>query len=99
MPIIQGGKHVALSPVDAAGSGQPRPGVALCLSGGGYRAMIFLLGVLWRLNELGYLVRLDRISSVSGSSITAALLGRPWRPGWSRRSVPLPARLSMWARC
>ena len=78
MPIIQGGQHVALSPVDAAGSGQPRPGVALCLSGGGYRAMIFHLGVLWRLNELGYLVRLDRISSVSGSSITAALLGLRW---------------------
>ena len=78
MPIIQGGQHVALSPVDAAGSGQPRPGVALCLSGGGYRAMIFHLGVLWRLNELGYLVRLDRISSVSGGSITAALLGLRW---------------------
>jgi hypothetical protein len=30
----------------------PKPGVALCLSGGGYRAMLFHLGVLWRLNKL-----------------------------------------------
>jgi hypothetical protein len=33
----------------------PRPGVALCLSGGGYRAMLFHLGALWRLNEVGLL--------------------------------------------
>src|SRR5258708_12082538 len=52
----------------------PAPGIALCLSGGGYRAMLFHLGTLWRLNELGYLPKLDRISSVSGGSITAALL-------------------------
>ena len=31
------------------------PGIALCLSGGGYRAMVFHLGALWRLNELGLL--------------------------------------------
>ena len=71
MPIIQGGQHVALSPVDAAGSGQPRPGVALCLSGGGYRAMIFHLGVLWRLNEASLLPQLARISSVSGGRYLA----------------------------
>jgi NTE family protein len=51
---------------------------ALCLSGGGYRAMLFHVGVLWRLNELGFLPRLDRISSVSGGSITAAALGLHW---------------------
>ena len=45
--------------------------VALCLSGGGYRAMLFHLGALWRLNELGYLKKLARISSVSGGSITS----------------------------
>lgn len=54
------------------------PGIALCLSGGGYRAMLFHLGALWRLNEWGYLKRLDRISSVSGGSITAGLLGFKW---------------------
>jgi NTE family protein len=52
--------------------------MALCLSGGGYRAMIFHLGALWRLNELGYLGKLDRVSSVSGGSITAGLLGLRW---------------------
>ena len=29
--------------------------LALCLSGGGYRAMLFHLGSLWKLNEWGYL--------------------------------------------
>ena len=30
---------------------RPQPGIGLCLSGGGYRAMLFHLGALWRLNE------------------------------------------------
>ena len=53
---------------------EPQTGVALCLSGGGYRAMLFHLGVIWRLREAGWLERLDRVSSVSGGSITAAAL-------------------------
>lgn len=56
----------------------PKDGVGLCLSGGGYRAMLFHLGTLWRLNELGWLERLDRVSSVSGGSLTAAALGLAW---------------------
>jgi NTE family protein len=56
----------------------PQDGVALCLSGGGYRAMLFHLGALWRLNEIGYLPKLARISSVSGGSITAGVLGLKW---------------------
>ena len=56
----------------------PVKGTALCLSGGGYRAMLFHLGTLWRLNELGYLPKLDRISSVSGGSITAGVLALNW---------------------
>jgi NTE family protein len=56
----------------------PEPGIALCLSGGGYRAMLFHLGALWRLNELKYLPGLTRVSSVSGGSITAGLLGHRW---------------------
>src|SRR6266699_3311930 len=72
----------ASSPVEitdtlSAESG-PQPGIALCLSGGGYRAMVFHAGVLWRLNELGLLKALDRVSSVSGGSITAGLLGLKW---------------------
>jgi NTE family protein len=57
---------------------EPDSGTALCLSGGGYRAMIFHVGVLWRLNEAGYLSQLDRVSSVSGGSITAGVLGMNW---------------------
>src|SRR6476620_5747083 len=57
----------------------PSPGIGLCLSGGGYRAMLFHIGALWRLNEFGYLPKLARVSSVSGGSITAALLGLKWR--------------------
>jgi len=53
-------------------------GIALCLSGGGYRAMLFHVGALWRLNEWGLLPGLARVSSVSGGSITAALLGMKW---------------------
>ena len=56
----------------------PPSGIALCLSGGGYRAMVFHLGALWRLNELGYLPQFARISSVSGGSITAGVLGLKW---------------------
>lgn len=52
--------------------------LTLCLSGGGYRAMLFHLGTLLRLNDFGYLPKLDRISSVSGGSITAAALGMHW---------------------
>jgi NTE family protein len=51
----------------------------VCLSGGGYRAMLFHVGGLWRLNEAGYLRRLDRVSSVSGGSITAGVLALNWR--------------------
>jgi NTE family protein len=70
----------ALEPVAATpgDKGQLIEGIALCLSGGGYRAMLFHLGALWRLNELGYLPKLHRISSVSGGSITAAVLAMNW---------------------
>ncbi len=54
-------------------------GMALCLSGGGYRAMLFHTGVLWRLNEIGLLPKLNRISSVSGGSITAGVLALKWQ--------------------
>ena len=53
-------------------------GVALCLSGGGYRAMLFHAGAVWRLCEMGILNEIDRVSSVSGGSITAAVLGMNW---------------------
>jgi len=52
------------------------PKIALCLSGGGYRAALFHLGALRRLNELGILKRLDSISSVSGGSIISGFLAK-----------------------
>lgn len=52
--------------------------IALCLSGGGYRAMIFHLGVLWYLEDAGLLAKLGRISSVSGGSITSGVLALAW---------------------
>lgn len=58
---------------------KPEQGIALCLSGGGYRAMVFHLGALMRLNELGFLPRLARISSVSGGSIAAGVLALNWK--------------------
>jgi predicted acylesterase/phospholipase RssA len=54
-------------------------GTGLCLSGGGYRAMVFHIGVLWRLYEAGLLRNVKRISSVSGGSITAGMLALKWR--------------------
>lgn len=52
--------------------------IGLGLSGGGYRAAVFHLGTLIRLNEAGLLPRLRTVSSVSGGSIVAALLGLRW---------------------
>lgn len=51
---------------------------AICLSGGGYRAMLFHVGALRRLHELDLLRSTDRVSSVSGGSIVAALLALTW---------------------
>jgi len=55
-----------------------REGIALCLSGGGFRAALFHAGAIRRLNELGLLSQLRTISSVSGGSIASALLAAVW---------------------
>jgi NTE family protein len=69
----------AVQPVEDAGRpGEPAAGTALCLSGGGYRAMLFHVGAIIRLNEVALLQKLDRVSSVSGGSITAATLALAW---------------------
>ena len=52
--------------------------IGIALSGGGYRATLFGLGSLWRLNEVGLLGRMDRITSVSGGSILAGILAHGW---------------------
>ncbi len=73
--------HANVSPVHYIPGDAGRPvekGIGLCLSGGGYRAMLFHAGAVWRLNEAGLLPHLTRVSSVSGGSLTAARLGLRW---------------------
>jgi len=57
---------------------EPTTGTTICLSGGGYRAMLFHTGVLRRLCQTRWLQQADRISSVSGGSMTAAILALAW---------------------
>ena len=58
---------------------KPNKEIALAISGGGYRSTLFALGSLWRLNELGLLSQINRITSVSGGSIVAAYLAMRWQ--------------------
>jgi hypothetical protein len=53
---------------------------ALWLSGAGYRAALFHLGALTRLNELGLLARTGTVGTVGGGAIAAAFLAT--RVGW-----------------
>src|SRR6266478_4001766 len=59
--------------------------VGLSLSGGGFRATLFHLGAIRRLNEFGILPKLNTVSSVSGGSILngflATRLSSPLRNG------------------
>ena len=52
--------------------------LGLALSGGGFRATLFHVGSLLRLNEAALLGQLDEVTSVSGGSIIAAHLGVNW---------------------
>lgn len=52
--------------------------IALAVSGGGYRATLYSLGALWRLNEFGLLPRLTIITGVSGGSILTGYLAMRW---------------------
>jgi NTE family protein len=52
---------------------------ALCLSGGGFRAALFHLGVVRRLHEVRVLPSLDYIVGVSGGSILAGFLAAATR--------------------
>jgi NTE family protein len=70
---------VELLPADPKDLKPEEEGIALCLSGGGYRAMLFHLGTLIRLNEMKLLPKIERVSSVSGGSITAGMLGLSWK--------------------
>ena len=52
--------------------------IGLALSGGGFRASLFHLGGLWRLNEMGKLAEIKAISAVSAGALVAAVLGTRW---------------------
>ena len=69
---------LAAATEDFLGGDKLEDGIGLCLSGGGFRAMLFHLGSLIRLNEVGLLSRLDRVASVSGGSLAAGILATAW---------------------
>ena len=78
-PGFQPASCLPVEPIDTGSAHEAlESGIALCLSGGGYRAMVFHVGSLWRLCETGFLGKAKRISSVSGGSITSALLALKW---------------------
>jgi NTE family protein len=92
-------------PSDFLGGQKLEDGIGLCLSGGGFRAMLFHLGAFVRLNELGLLSKLDRVAGVSGGSIAAGALAVAWNdlhfndPGVATNLSELVARpLLMLAR-
>lgn len=63
-------------PIAATPADSRRKRIGLCLSGGGFRAALFHLGALRRLDELGLLAEVDTASSVSGGSILSAFLAQ-----------------------
>jgi len=67
---------------------------SICLSGGGYRAMLFHTGALWRLHEVGILSKISIFSSVSGGSIANGWLALTWNalmaPGAKFENVFVP---------
>jgi NTE family protein len=63
-----------------------RAGIALCLSGGGFRAALFHLGAVRRLYEAGILDTVATIASVSGGSSLAAHLATT-HAAWYRNAL------------
>jgi NTE family protein len=68
---------------------------ALCLSGGGFRAALFHLGGLRRLNEHGILSQVDVVSAVSGGSMLAAHLAIHMQMT-ARQGIPWPESGGVW---
>lgn len=70
--------EAALGSPQASPAPAGRGRIALAISGGGYRAMLYHAGAILRLNDAGLLAELEVVSSVSGGSITAGLLAHAW---------------------
>jgi NTE family protein len=66
--------------------------IGLCLSGGGFRAALYGLGVVRYLAEAGLLGRVKAVSAVSGGSVAAAVLADRW-PALARAEFSLDAYL------
>jgi NTE family protein len=81
-----------MEPPDDVLSRGGRTGIGLCLSGGGFRATLFHLGALRRMNELGILSRSDfrTVASVSGGSIAAAGLATAYTRLPPQAAGPVP---------
>src|SRR5262249_61351374 len=102
-PCLRCGRGGIVQPIISSHVAPPkyeRHGIALALSGGGYRATLFHLGAIRRLNELGVLPQITTFCSVSGGSILNAQLATnlPWplvgplsNEEWNRR-VRAPIR-------
>jgi hypothetical protein len=85
------GSHLTLGRLGGLKSTEADRGErAIWLDGGGYRAALFHLGALTRLNELGLLAQTGTVGASAGSSILAALLATrvPW---------PLDGSCAEWA--
>ena len=82
-PVTVDDPERQLAPVVVRGDDEPvatpKAGRALCLSGGGSRAMLFHAGAMLRLNQAGLLKDLTCVSSVSGGSIAASALAVAWK--------------------
>jgi predicted acylesterase/phospholipase RssA len=57
---------------------ESKPQIALCLSGGGFRATFFHLGVIKLLRDFRILEKVTDVYSVSGGSILAAHMALHW---------------------
>lgn len=77
---------------ESAGKERGTPRITLALSGGGFRATLFHLGVLKFLSEKDLLKNVTEIYSVSGGSILAAHLAINWGRYRDRSSFPDAAK-------
>ena len=86
-----------LIPVRDPGPDEPEEGVALCLSGGGYRAMLFHLGGIIRLNEMGHLQKIARVRASPADRSPRVCSGWPGSSSSSGSVVSPATSTSSWS--
>ena len=74
-----GKKRFGVGPTATHAAAELKPRIALALSGGGFRAALFHIGVVRRSAELGWLHHVDLLSTVSGGSIIGAFMALRWQ--------------------